>query len=791
MIFNFFKITFRNFQKNRNYVLINLTGLGLAIACCIVGYLNYQYEAQFDKNHVNHDKIFKIHAYKQVENDQVQIGITPLPLGDQIKNRYPGISHISRYAQTGLVLKQDLKVFNQNFGFVENDFLEMFSFPLKYGSPESLKDPSKVMLSEEVSESYFGGQDPTGEIMLVINSEGDQFPMEVGGVFASAPKNASIQFDALLHLDNYFKFLDEEPNDWSTFIAGTFVMTEDGEYPEVLLKDINANYIEIQQAARKDFKFAEYYLVKLSDLGTHSRDIPYNWLSAPPPAPAVTVPFYSAFLLLLIACFNFTNTSIAISSKRLKEIGIRKVMGSSRTQLIVQFMGENLILAFLSMIVGIMISFWLVPAYNALWDFINLELNFTSGIEIYVFLAILLVVTSLIAGGYPSLYISRYQPVKILRGSLSIGGTSLFSRILLGGQYMFTIIGLIFSLAFANNAEYQSMVDIGFSKENILGVRVNSMSEYEKYFNGVKSMAEIEKVGGSNTHIGWWHMIRNAKSESKEIEMSLLNLGIDYDEIMDLTILEGRYFDPDLYDYDLNNSIVVNEECVKEMGWEEPLGKVIQLSDTTRLNVIGVMKNFYQFGFFQPVPASGFRLSERDDMNFVVAKSQLPPTEFYKKMEELWYEVSPNKPFNAQFQSQAIDQIMTVNTNVVKMFLFLGTIALILSSIGLYTLVSLNIIKRIKEIGVRKVLGASVQQILLLMNRQFFWILFSASLIGVGLSYVAVDALMAQVFSVYKQTSPDTLLIPFIFLITLGVVIASVRILKSATRNPSESLKYE
>ncbi len=790
MLRNFFKITFRNFAKNKSYVVINLIGLGLSLACCIVGYLNYKYAADFDSNHANNERIYKVHGFKDVQNRQVQIGITPLPLGDQIKDRFTGISHTSRYASSGLVLKKELKVFDQNIGFAEEDFLEMFSLPLKYGSGEALKDQTKILLSAETSESYFGEADPTNEIINIITPAGDQIPMIVGGVFERIPRNSSIRFSGLTHFDNYLKVEGLEPNDWSDFIAGTFVMT-DGQYPENLLNDINSNFVQIQNEARQDFMIAKYYLVDLSSLGNHVTDMPYNWLNSPPPPPAIVVPFIMASLMLLIACFNFTNTSIAISSKRLKEIGIRKVMGSNRKQLIAQFMGENLILSFLAMIVGVLMAMYLTPVYDALWDFIDIKLDLTSDLEVYGFLLGLLIVTSIIAGGYPSLYISRYRPVKILRGSLSVGGTNLFSRLLLGGQYLLTIIALISSLAFANNARYQSRVDIGFAKENILGVRVNSQSEFEGYYNLVKASADVEDAVGSANHIGWWHYIRNAKSEDKEIEASLLNLGIEYDQMMDLTILEGRYFDPELYEYDRENSLIVNEVFVEEMGWDDPIGKVVQISDTLRLNVVGVMKNFYQFGFFDPVLPSGFRLCDKEDMNFVVIKSKLNPTDFYDKMEAMWYEVAPNKPFNSQFQSDTIDNVVEVNQNITKMFTFLGFLALILSSIGLYTLVSLNILKRIKEIGVRKVLGATINQILVLMNRQFFWLLLIATAIGSALSYLAIDALMASIFSVYQAITYFTILAPFIGLLVIAVLIASARIFTTAVRNPVESLRYE
>lgn len=791
MLRNFFKITLRNFIKNKSYVFINIIGLGLSLACCIVGYLNWKYAAEFDQNHENHERIYKVQINKSVQDKNVPYGITPLPLGDAVKDQIAGVSHYSRYTSSGLVIKKDLKVFNQNIGFAEEDFFEMFTFPFKYGNSDVLLDRSKIILSQNTAESYFGENvDPTGEILTVITDEGDQIPMTVGAVLQEIPQNSSIHFRALTHFDNYLKISKLEKADWKRFVAGTFIMT-DGSYPQNFLDDVNSNYITIQNAARDDFRVSSYFLVSLTNLGEAARDIRSNWLSEPPPVSAITVPLIMSAIMLIIACFNFTNTSIAISSKRLKEIGIRKVMGSDRKQLIFQFMGENLLLSLLAMIFALGVAQFLVPAYSAMWPFIDLELNLTSDPELYGFLAGLLVFTSLVAGAYPSLYISSYQPVNILRGSLTLGGTNWFSKILLGCQYMFTIIALVSSLAFAENAKYQSSADMGFQKENILGVRVESKSEYDRFSNLVSQMPEVDEVTGTTHHIGWWTYGRTLRSGEAEVETDMMNLGIDYHEMMDLKVSDGRYFDHDLYDFDRENSILLNETLVKEFGWDEPIGKVVQIDDSTRLTVVGVLEDFYMYGFFNPVDPCAFRLSEKEDMNFVVVKSEIKPTDLYDKMEAKWYEVAPNKPFKSEFMDSTLAEMDLVNVNIMTMFQFLGLLALILSSIGLYTLVSLNIIKRVKEIGVRKVLGASIKQILIIMNKQFFWLLLIFAFIGAVLSYLAIDALMGSIFELYKPMDIFTVAVPFVLLMTIAIAIASGRILKTAIQNPVKSLRYE
>lgn len=791
MLRNFFKITFRNFRKNKSYVVINLLGLGLSLACCIVGYLNWKYSAGFDQNHENHARIYKIHTNKNVQGENFPYGIAPLPLGDQIKGKYPDVSHTSRYANDGYVLKHELKVFNQQIGFAEDDFFEMFTFPFKYGSKEALQNRSSIILRASIAETYFGEGDPTGKTIYLITEKDEEIPMTVGAVIEDIPTNSSIRFSGITHFDNMLKLREVDNQKWDRFIAGTFIMTKGDEFPQALLDDINTNYIDIQNKANSNFKVASYQLERLTTLKNVVRFIRSNWLSSPPPAPAVNVPVIMAGLLLLIACFNFTNTSIAISSKRLKEIGIRKVMGSRRNQLIFQFLGENLVLSAGALLLGLVIASLLTPVYSAMWDFINLELDLTQNAEIYLFLIGLLIFTSLVAGGYPSLYISGYQPVKILRGSLSLGGANVFSKALLGFQFLFTALALIAALAFSNNASYQSKLDIGFDQENIIAVRIQKQSDYEKYKNMVAQLPEVDDAVGTTHHIGWWTYSSTLRNGEIEHDAFMMNISLEYQDMMNLKILEGRYFDRELYEHERQNSIIVNEQLANEFGWEKPVGQVLQIDDTTRLQVVGVMKDFYMYGFFNKVSPTAFRLADKKKMNFLIAKGSGNPKDMYKKLESKWYEVAPNQPFNADYQDEMLKQTRLVNENIMVMFRFLGLLAMVLSCIGLYTLVSLNVIKRIKEIGVRKVLGASIKQIIVMVSRQFFWLLLLSAMLGAALSYFAVDGLMASIFSIYKASSVLTVLLPFLFLILVSLSVASFRIFLTAVQNPIKSLRYE
>lgn len=788
MFSNFFKITLRNFSKNKTYVLINLIGLGFSLACCIVAYLNWKFNSNYNQNHENHASIYKIHSYKSVQGEKVPYGITPISLGEQIRNQIPGVTHYSRYEAVTYVIKKDNNVLEQYIGFGEDDYLEMFTYPFKYGSKEVLLDKSKIILTETMAEVYFGEEDPRGEIVTLIDNSGKEFPLIVGGVIEDIPLNSSMTFKALTHYDNYLKISGLE-SDWKYFNAATFVMTE-GQYPENLLEFVNTNSIEIQNAARENFQIAGYFLESLTTLGRKSEKIRSNWLNEAPPISAIIGPAIMAIQLLLIACFNFTNTSIAVSSRRLKEIGIRKVMGSQRKQLIFQFMMENLVLCLAALLVGLAIADILVPAYSSLWRFIDVKLSLTSDPEIYLFLGGLLLITALIAGAYPSLYISKYQPVKILRGNLRLGGSSKFSKVLLGAQYMLTALALISALAFYNNSNFQSEFDLGFSKEKMLSVAIENQSELKAFRPILEQTPEITSIADTYNRIGGWNYNRTLKNQELEVESKMMEFTPEYFEFMNLNMIEGRFFDNQLQDHDRKNSIVVNEQLTKEFGWDEPIGQVVRIDDSTKLTVVGVINNFYDEGFFDGIEPSGIRMPRKDSRNYLLVKSDMDPVQLYDQLEAAWLNEFPNKPFNAVYDD-AIENAEEVNANIMIIFQFLGFVALILSTIGLYTLVSLNIIKRIKEIGVRKVLGASIKQIIVLLNADFFWLIVVSATLGAVVSYFAMDLLMGSIFEIYQPSTVITMALPFIILVVIAVSIATARILGTALRNPVDSLRYE
>lgn len=316
--------------------------------------------------------------------------------------------------------------------------------------------------------------------------------------------------------------------------------------------------------------------------------------------------------------------------------------------------------------------------------------------------------------------------------------------------------------------------------------------EYQTYFNRVSQTRSLYMVAGTSEHVGRWTYVRKLRQGEKELEASMMDFGLDYLELMDLEIAEGRFFEKDLKESDRKNSIVVNEQLVREFGWEEAIGKTVQIDDSTRLNVVGVLKDFYAEGFFDAVEPMGFRPAKDTRMNFVVTKMKPENAkQAYEELEAAWYDMVPKKPFNGEYQDEFIKSSELVNKNISILFTFLGTLAMILSSIGLFTLVSLNVIKRIKEIGIRKVLGAKVSSIVNLLNLPFIIIISLSAVTGIGAAYFLVDLLLSTIFHYYQSVTLFSLLPPLILLTIISLSTSSGRVLVAAKRNPVESLRYE
>lgn len=364
MFKNFFKVTIRSLLKSKLFVFINIMGLGLALACCIVAFLNYEFATTFDKQHANYDELYQISVRIDQNGSQVPFGIVPMPLGTVIKSEIPSIERASRFERAGVTIKRDNNVFNRTMAFVDQDFMAMFTFPVLYGNAESYHELSTVLISDQTAISLFGKENAVGETIELVLTGKPNILLTVGAVFEEPGLKSTLQFQLIADFENFYRNFNIKKDDWSQFTDGLFIQSKDpsiGETAPALLQ----KYAAVQAEVKKDLPASGFWVQTMDELAFNSRDLNGTNLGNETLHPAhILVPNIMAVLILLLACFNFTNTAIAMSNRRLKEIGIRKTVGGSRAQLVVQFLGENLVLCFLALLLGLLFSLWLVPKYS-------------------------------------------------------------------------------------------------------------------------------------------------------------------------------------------------------------------------------------------------------------------------------------------------------------------------------------------------------------------------------------------------------------------------------------------
>jgi len=793
MLKNQLLITLRNMMKNKLYLFINIFGMGTAIACCIVGFFNYDFNVRFDHIHKNASTLYRIGSVRKFQNELTEYGYAPIALGNVIKQNISDVDEVVRYAPEGGNFRIKDELFTSDLTYVDPPFFKLFTYEFIEGNGD-LKSTSEICISDELAIKYFGNEKALGKPLTQMLDSGKRKEYTVAGVFKKQPSNSSFYGQAFSHYDNAFEFKDKDytENSWK-YRNTLFVQIKDPARVASIQNQIKP-YAENNNKIREDF-IIDHFLVEPFE-GMAVRDS-YNdkngtWTRDGSPLAAVIGVGLMGIFVLLIAIFNLTNTAIAISSRRLKEIGIRKVMGGSRKDLVIQFIGETTLICFTALIVGIVIGeFFLLPAFNKLWPDFNMVTDYFGSPNFMIFLVITLLFTSLLAGSYPAFYISKFQPASILKGTLKFGGTNAFTRVLLCLQFAISLAGIVCSFAFTDNATFQRNFDMGFDRKGIVFTYVNGRSEYETYRNALAENPDIISITGTQAHLYSSGFNDPIKHEDKEIEVDILDVSADYIPIIGITLKEGRNFESES-ETDRKESVIITEGLANKLGMVKPIGKEIIWLDTVHYYVVGVVKDIYNNGMWEKLEPVMFRYAPKDNVNHILVKAKAEDLIAVNQfMEKKWKEIFPDKMYDGDYMDDEMIEADTVNSNLVKMFVFLGVVALMLSITGLFTLVSLNIIKKMKEIGVRKVLGASRWNIAKIVNKEFIIILLIASVGGGALGWWMSAMLMESIWDYYQKVTISSMVISAVILFVASVLSIGYKLYKTTKLNPAHVLRDE
>jgi putative ABC transport system permease protein len=790
MFRNYILVTFRNLYKNKVYALINILGLGIALSICIVAYFNHMFGHDFNRYHENFEEIYWVTSDRKMQDRDQEFGLVPVPLGTEIKNDLPDVTRAARMLGSYSPVKVGINTFNRRISYVDLDYLDVFTTHMVSGNLEAIQDPNNVLISEEMATALYGNEDAVGQPIIIFNDDNQEFTYTVAGIMKDLPQNSSFRIDILTHIENFLTMWNMEDTNWEQFARLLFLQIPDPEsLPRV--KQGMDKYIGAQNKANESFTITGFNLVPMEEVSKRSRDIWNNSLYPGLHPAAVLAPLLMALTMLLIASFNFANTAIASAGKRLMEIGIRKMAGGERKQLLVQFLIENYIICFLALLVGIAGATILVPAYGSMWEYMNLTLSFSQYPSFWIFLVILLLFTGFIAGAYPALYISSFRPLKILQLRTRLGKGGPLAKLLLGFQFSISVLSIISGVIFSMNAIYQETLDLGYARKELIVVDLQP-KDFTSYYEAIVQDPRIVSAAGTQEHIGYGWYQRTIEDEDREMEVNVMDVGPRYLQTMGLTVTDGRIFHPDRREADRGVSIVVNQMMVDAFGWENPVGKQVRMDDTIQYRIIGVVKDFFSAGLWTKIEPMMLKLPPEDSFRTMAVRAEkddLP--EVLEFLRETWVKMIPNYPFEGMYQEDTLEEEKAINRSIKQLYIFLAIVATILSMIGLYTLISLSILNRTKEIGIRKVMGSPIPRIWLVLSKGFLTNLVISSVLGCVGGYYLSLMMLDSIWDFWLDFTPGIYIYSVLIILVATLITITGKVYQAALQNPVTCLRYE
>lgn len=791
MFKNYFKIALRNLLKNKVYVLINTLGMGIAIACCLTAYLfiafNLEFDSYFKKADLNH--VVKVmHHYQHANGDQEKEIAAPMVLATRAAQDIAAIEDFARFTNHHGTMAYEDNAFHENLRFADASFFEMFKIDLSSGSHKNFNNQHSIFLSEASAAKLFADTDPIGKSMTVeFNNK--KYDVVVGGVFEKLPLNISFHMEALLRIETLIDAYDIQPDEWDWSAAILFKLTDINQRLSVS-EQLN-RYISVWNEEKKDTKTTSFELLPFHEPVVNG-EVERSELRLPIPYIAVFIFATLAFIILLIACFNLTNTTIALTGRRMKEIAMRKVMGSGKKQIIGQFILEMVITIALAIVAGFLLAQIIVPAFANMWQ-LQFGLEDLNGLNLVITLIILLFVTALLAGIYPALFNSKFQPIELLKGGKHIKGTNSFTRVLLVLQFSLSVIVLIAGIVFTLNADYQRHLNFGYDMDNMINVPVQNIQQFEQYKNAIVNHSKIEAVAGAVNPIGPYtaHQVTVRLDTTAAFKTNLYNIGDEYLEVTGLDISAGRKFIKGSR-MDDETAVLVDENFVSNHLIEDPLDTRITYKEQS-YRIIGVVKNHLSGLKDRNDTEYIYMLAGPSDYRTLVVRANAESINTVENyLEKEWKKLFPDQPYQGLTQREVVyEEANAYNGNLKQIFLFMTILGCLLSASGIYALASLNVQKRIKEIGVRKVLGATVSSIINLMNKEFAVILGLAMILGGVGGFFLTSTLLKDLYAQHIEISLVYILLSGAVIFIIGILTTSGTIYRAAVSDPTDTLRDE
>lgn len=798
MIKNYIKVAWRNLVHNKSLAIIKLAGLSIGLSVCMLILLYTSDEFSYDRFHVNSPRIYRIAQEMQVGNNPTQrIQITPAAMGPAYRESIPEVQNFVRITGDAITIKQNNEVFTESPLFADESFFSVFSFPLISGnSKTALQGDHSVVLSEAAAKKYFGSLDVVGKTML-IKRHGDFENFTVTAVAKNSPENSSLRFGVLMP-SSYLKFDPQAP--WIGGFLNTFLLlgpdanvaTVENKMQELFVKNTKAAAEEFTKQSGMKVS-AKVFLQPFTDIHLSQSLGPVNGMSEGGNPRNSYVLSIIAVFVLLIACINFINLAIAQSLKRGKEIGVRKVMGGSPRQLVLQFLTESLLVSTISFAFAFLLTLIVLPGFNELVNK-KLSLSYLSNGNLYIGLFGLLVVTSFISGFYPSLVLSRFQPIKVLYNKQKLLGRNYLTKGLVVLQFMLAIFLITGTFAMNKQVDFLLHADLGYDNSHVVSLKLpygdasNKLAGlFKNELNGKTgiSAASTRSGGVSMTMVktsGDPFMIRQDKIDSNYLPM------------LKIPVIAGRNFSS-LFPSDSAHAVIVNESFVQAAGWkaEEAVGKTMRYTEdgANEMTVVGVVKNYHFTSMRQKIEPQVFTMAP--SMNYGEVYVKINPASTPQALATIRNTFSNLVPFFPIEYKFLQDEYANNYGTEIKGRQAVGIASLIfiiISCLGLLGLVMLSVEQRTKEIGIRKVLGAAVSGIVMLISKQFLFLILISFVLAIPLAYYVIGQWM-QDFAYRTTISWWVYALPGLIAIAIAMFTLCFQSIRAALANPVKSLRNE
>ncbi|MFC1555796.1 ABC transporter permease [candidate division KSB1 bacterium] len=792
MFKNYLKIAVRNMNKNKGFTFINITGMAIGFSCFILITLWINNELSYDRFHEKADRIYRVTSGGIVGETEIRQTMTSAILPSTLRNDFPEIEQTATLTHKyNLLCRYEDKTFYEyNVIGADSAFFDVFSFNLIKGNPKTaLKNPGSIVLTEAAAIKYFGDADPLGKA-ITFN---DALETTVTGVVENVPDNSHFHFDMLFSLSS---LPGSRNTSWYSNDYITYIVLQEGypheqleaKFPDFVLR----YYLNGDTSWLEKGNSWEYSLQPLTDIHLRS-DIEVEF-EANGNAGYVYIFTTAAFIILLIACINFMNLTTAKYSIRTKEIGIRKTIGSTRKQLILQFLSESILISIIASITGLLIVLFTLPHF---YSFIGKELILSDFDLLPISLVFILIVlfAGLITGSYPAFYLSSFKPNAILRGNIyRCAGKPWLRNALVVFQLSASIVLILGTFVIGRQLDFVRNTSLGFEKENVIVIKnAESLGAQKSTFKStLEGYAGINAVSGSYSVPGTHFINYGFRPENSEgITLNMTFCEPEYLEVLNLEMIKGRFFSGD-FPSD-STAIIINETAAKLLDWKDPIGKIFT-SLGHSFHVIGVVKDFHYKSMHQivrPMALLNLDLKLGWSENYITARMNTENTpETIEFIQLSWQSFSGGKPFEFSFLDDDYDDLYNNERQTGRVFLIFSFLAIIIASLGLYGLTSFIASQRTKEIGIRKVLGSSVQKITLMLMKDFLKWIFVSNVIAWPLGFFIMRKWL-QNFAYRVDLEWYSFIISGIITFLVLIITVNFQVIKAARANPVDSLKYE